>query len=153
VANPSEFGVVETDDDGNVVSMTEKPTEPKSNRAVCGLYFFDSHVTQVARRLRPGPRGELEMVDLLRHYLDGDTLHVHHLGRGTAWLDTGTPASLLAAAQFVETLQTRQGLLVACPEEIAWNNGWIDTRQLRERINQLAGSKYADYLQSIMHPT
>ncbi len=131
VRDPERYGVVQFDTDGRAVEIVEKPAAPKSNWAVTGLYFYDRRVTELARRVRPSPRGELEITDLNRMYLDEGSLHVERLGRGCAWLDAGMPDSLLQAATFVQTIQTRQGLLVGCPEEVAFRMGFIDAAGLR----------------------
>ena len=141
VANPSAYGVVEFSGDGRVISLEEKPLKPKSNFAVPGVYFYDGEVVDYARRLRPSKRGELEITDLNRIYLERGELFVERFGRGTAWLDTGTPDSLLEAAEFIRALEKRQALKVACPEEIAFHNGWID----RGRLTKLAEAYKGDY--------
>jgi glucose-1-phosphate thymidylyltransferase len=146
VANPSAYGVAEFDREGKVVSLEEKPAQPKSNYAVPGLYFYDTDVVGLARDLKPSPRGELEITDLNRLYLERGDLHVELLGRGTAWLDTGTHDSLLQAAQFVEVLENRTGLKIACLEEIAWKKGWINDNQMDANIAQLGKSSYGAYL-------
>uniref|UniRef100_UPI0036F27F20 glucose-1-phosphate thymidylyltransferase RfbA n=1 Tax=Stieleria tagensis TaxID=2956795 RepID=UPI0036F27F20 len=153
VNDPKEYGVVEFDSDGRVKSLEEKPQSPKSNFAVPGIYFFDRNVVEYAGDLRPSPRGELEITDLNQRYLDQGELVVEILGRGTAWLDTGTHESLLQAAQFVEVIQARQGLLVACLEEIAWSHGWIDLDTIERRTQQLGKSSYAGYLQKLLSET
>ena len=132
VRNPEAFGVVEFDAQGKPIGLEEKPAKPKSNYAVTGLYFYDSDVVKLAKELKPSPRGELEITDLNRLYLQRGTLRVERLGRGTAWLDTGTPDALLQAANFVQTLQARQGLQIACPEEIAYRLGWITRSSARK---------------------
>ena len=146
VKNPSAFGVLEFDEAGHPVGIEEKPDQPKSSYAITGLYFYDADVVNLATQLRPSARGELEISDLNRLYLERGSLHVEKLGRGNAWLDAGSPDALLQAANFVQTIQDRQGLQIACPEEIAWRSGWIDTAQL-ERLGQ-AQSKttYGEYL-------
>ena len=146
VRNPRAYGVAEFDRDGRVVGIEEKPEHPKSNYAITGLYFYDKRVVEFARRLRPSPRGELEITDLNRLYLESGTLSVQLMGRGYAWLDTGTPESLLHAANFIQTIQSRQGFQVACPEEIALHNGWIDRAQVRERAEPLQKTDYGRYL-------
>jgi glucose-1-phosphate thymidylyltransferase len=123
--------------DGRALDIVEKPTAPESNLAVIGLYFYDARVTELAARVRPSARGELEITDLNRLYMEEGTLHVQHLGRGCAWLDAGTPDSLLQAATFVQTIQSRQGLLVGCPEEVAYRMGWISTDELRDQARAL----------------
>ncbi len=150
VSEPSEYGVVEFTPDRRVISLEEKPKHPKSNFAVPGLYFYDSEVTTLARSLKPSDRGELEITDLNRLYLAKGTLRVELLGRGIAWLDTGTHDSLLQAAQFVEVIQNRQGLKIACPEEIAWRSGWINQAQLEAQINKLGKSSYGHYLKGLV---
>ena len=146
VRAPSEFGVLEFDADGSVVGIEEKPAHAKSNFAVTGLYFFDHDVVGLARQLRPSARGELEISDLNRLYLERGALRVEKLGRGVAWLDTGSPDALLRAANFVQTIQERQGLRIACPEEIAFRSGWIEAQQLDRLGRELANTSYGDYL-------
>ncbi len=150
VANPSAYGVVEFGPDGRVLSLEEKPLKPRSNYAVPGVYFYDSDVVEFARRLKPSKRGELEITDLNRLYLEAGTLHAQLLGRGTAWLDTGTHDSLLEAAQFVHVIEKRQGLKIACLEEIAWRKGWIDVSRLEANIEKLGKSGYAQYLRRLL---
>ncbi len=137
VRDPDRYGVVFFDTDGRAVDIVEKPVAPTSNWAITGLYFYDERVTEFARAIKPSPRGELEITDLNRRYLREDSLKVERLGRGTAWLDAGTPDSLLQAATFVQTIQTRQGNLVGCPEEVAYRMGYIDAGTLRRRALQL----------------
>ncbi len=149
VADPKAYGVVEFAPDGRVVSLEEKPAQPKSNYAIPGLYFYDRDVVAHARALRPSARGELEITDLNRRYLDAGSLHVELLGRGTAWLDTGTHDSLLDAAQFVHVIEHRQGLKIACLEEIAWRQGWIDRSRLEANIRKLGKSAYGQYLRRL----
>jgi glucose-1-phosphate thymidylyltransferase len=150
VKNPSEFGVLEFDAAGHTVGIEEKPVHAKSNYAVTGLYFYDGDVVEFARQLRPSARGELEISDLNHLYLKRGSLRVEKLGRGTAWLDTGSADALLQAANFVQTIETRQGLQVACPEEIAFRSGWIDRAQL-ERIGQaLSKTSYGQYLLQLL---
>jgi glucose-1-phosphate thymidylyltransferase len=132
-----------------VRSLEEKPAHPKSNFAIPGIYFYDKDVVAHARALKPSKRGELEITDLNRIYLEAGRLHVEILGRGTAWLDTGTHSSLLEAAQFVHVIEHRQGLKIACLEEIAWRKGWIDKAQLQAAIAKLGKSAYADYLRQL----
>ena len=146
VANPKAYGVVEFDDNGNVLSLEEKPVEPRSNYAVPGIYFFDNSVVDIAKRVKPSSRGELEIIDVIRHYLESDSLKVEVMGRGTAWLDTGTHDDLLSAAQFIATLDKRQGLKVNCPEEVAYRNSWISADQLRVMAKPLIKSGYGEYL-------
>jgi glucose-1-phosphate thymidylyltransferase len=150
VANPSAYGVVEFASDGRVLSLEEKPAAPKSSYAIPGLYFYDSNVLELARSLKPSKRGELEITDLNRLYLDKKALRVELLGRGTAWLDTGTHESLLEAAQFVHVLEHRTGLKIACLEEIAWTKGWIDDRGLEGNIERLGKSSYGAYLKKLL---
>ena len=146
VADPKSYGVVEFAPDGRVLSLEEKPAQPKSNYAIPGLYFYDAEVVRHARSLKPSKRGELEITDLNRLYLEAGQLHVELLGRGTAWLDTGTHDSLLEAAQFVHVIENRQGLKIACIEEIAWRQGWIDRAGLEANIGRLGKSNYGAYL-------
>ncbi len=143
---PEQYGVVEFDDDWNVVSLEEKPARPKSNYAVPGIYFYDNQVVEMAKNLKPSPRGELEITDLNRLYLERGDLRVEILGRGTTWLDTGTPDSLADATQFVQVIQQRQGLKIACPEEVAFLQGRIDRARLNESITKYAGTPYGEYL-------
>lgn len=146
---PEQYGVVEFDSDGRVVSLEEKPSKPKSNYAVPGIYFYDKHVVETAKNLAPSPRGELEITDLNRVYLNRGELRVEILGRGTTWLDTGTPDSLAEATQFVQVIQHRQGLKIACPEEIAFGQGRIDRAKLGESITKYAGTAYGEYLKNL----
>jgi glucose-1-phosphate thymidylyltransferase len=150
VADPKSYGVVEFAPDGRVLSIEEKPAQPKSHYAVPGLYFYDCDVVAHARALQPSPRGELEITDLNRRYLEAGRLHVELLGRGTAWLDTGTHDSLLDAAQFVNVIENRQGLKIACLEEIAFGKGWIDRAQLAAQIERLGKSNYGAYLRRLL---
>ena len=150
VSNPEAYGVVEFDARGVAVSLEEKPASPKSKYAVPGLYFYDAQVVEHARALRPSARGELEITDLNRVYLERGTLHVEVLGRGLAWLDTGTHDSLLEAADFVRAIQNRQGLKIACLEEIAFSKNWITREQLRALIAGLGKTSYADYLRALL---
>lgn len=150
VSDPKAYGVVEFAPDGKVLSIEEKPAQPKSNYAVPGLYFYDNTVVAAARALKPSKRGELEITDLNRVYLEAGKLQVELLGRGTAWLDTGTHDSLLDAAQFVSVIENRQGLKIACLEEIAFKNGWIDQRQLEAQIARLGKSSYGAYLRRLL---
>jgi glucose-1-phosphate thymidylyltransferase len=149
VANPSAYGVVGLDACGRAVSLEEKPARPPSNFAVTGLYFYDRHAVDYARKLKPSKRGELEITDLNREYLKRGKLRVEILGRGTAWLDTGTHDSLLEAAQFVAVIENRQGLKIACLEEIAFRRGWIDRAQFEANITRLGKSSYGAYLRRI----
>jgi glucose-1-phosphate thymidylyltransferase len=151
VANPSAYGVVEFDSDGRALALEEKPESPKSNYAVPGLYFYDNDVIDIARSLKPSARGELEITDLNRAYLDSGRLAVEVLPRGTAWLDTGTPDSLLEAGNFVRTIEARQGLKIACPEEIAWRLGFIDDAALAERAQTVLKSGYGQYLLDLLN--
>ena len=150
VADPRSYGVVEFGADGRVVSLEEKPAKPKSNYAIPGIYFYDSDVVGFARKLKPSARNELEITDLNRRYLEAGSLHVEVLGRGNAWLDTGTHDSLLEAAQFVHVIEHRQGLKIACPEEIAWRRGWIDRDRLQANIAKHGKSSYGDYLRKVL---
>jgi glucose-1-phosphate thymidylyltransferase len=150
VSNPSAYGVVEFAKDGRVVSLEEKPAKPKSSFAIPGVYFYDGEAVSLARGLKPSQRGELEITDLNRLYLDAGLLHVEVLGRGTAWLDTGTHESLLDAAEFVHVIENRQGLKIACLEEIAWRQGWIDDAKLGANIERLGKSSYALYLRRLL---
>jgi glucose-1-phosphate thymidylyltransferase len=149
VADPKSYGVVEFAPDGRVLSLEEKPPQPKSNYAIPGMYFYDREVVAIARTLKPSKRGELEITDLNRLYLDAGKLRVELLGRGTAWLDTGTHDSLLEAAEFVSVIENRQGLKIACLEEIAWRKGWIDRAGLEANIAKLGKSSYGAYLRRI----
>jgi glucose-1-phosphate thymidylyltransferase len=146
VSDPERYGVVSFDERGRVLDIEEKPKAPKSNFAVTGLYFYDNSVVDVAATLKPSPRGELEITDVNRAYLARGDLRVELLGRGTAWIDTGTHESLLKAGNFIEVIESRQGLKVACPEEIAWRTGWIDDRQLATLAEPLLKSGYGTYL-------
>ncbi|MDZ4690979.1 glucose-1-phosphate thymidylyltransferase RfbA [Terricaulis sp.] len=149
VADPERFGVVSFDADAKALTIEEKPEKPKSNWAVTGLYFYDASVVEVARALKPSPRGELEITDLNKVYLEAGALNVERMGRGYAWLDTGTPDSLLEAAEFVRTLERRQGLKIACPEEVAFHMSFIDRQQLLRLGERLAKSSYGEYLLAI----
>ncbi|HVF34069.1 MAG TPA: glucose-1-phosphate thymidylyltransferase RfbA [Candidatus Saccharimonadia bacterium] len=149
VRDPERYGVAEFDAAGRVVSLEEKPAQPKSHYAVTGLYFYDERVCDLAGALAPSPRGELEITDLNRLYLEDGSLHVERLGRGYAWLDTGTHESLLQASNFIETIEQRQGLRVCCPEEIAFSNGWIDAEHVLRLAKPLAKSGYGLYLERI----
>jgi glucose-1-phosphate thymidylyltransferase len=150
VSDPERFGVVEFDNSGRALSIEEKPLKPKSNYAVTGLYFYDNEVVQIAKSIKPSERGELEITDVNRAYLENKTLSVEMLGRGFAWLDTGTHDSLLEASHFVHTIEQRQGLKVACLEEIAFNNGWITSQQLAAQADALKKTGYGQYLQKLL---
>jgi glucose-1-phosphate thymidylyltransferase len=150
VKDPQRYGVAEFNADGRVIGLEEKPVEPKSNYAVTGLYFYDERVCDYAAALKPSPRGELEITDLNRCYLDDGSLHLEQLGRGFAWLDTGTHESLMQAGNYIETIENRQGLKVCCPEEIAFNSGWIDAQQLSRLAAPLAKTGYGRYLQQLV---
>ena len=152
VADPSAYGVVDFDDEGRARHLEEKPTRPRSRFAVPGLYFYDETVVERARGLRPSARGELEITDLNRTYLDEGRLHVEVLPRGTAWLDTGTFAALNDASNYVRTLESRQGLKIGCPEEVAWRMGFVDDDGLRERAEPLVKSGYGQYLLDLLPP-
>jgi glucose-1-phosphate thymidylyltransferase len=149
VSDPERYGVVDFDEDGKALSIVEKPKQPKSSWAVTGLYFYDSSVVDVAKGLQPSARGELEITDVNQHYLERGKLQVHRMGRGTAWLDTGTRDSLLSAAQFVQAIESRQGLKIACLEEIAFRNGCINEAQLLKQADDLGQNEYANYLRSL----
>jgi len=149
VADPERYGVVEFDKDMRAISIEEKPARPKSRWAVTGLYFYDAAVVDIAAGLRPSPRGELEITDINKAYLERGTLNVELMGRGYAWLDTGTPDSLLEAAEFVGTLERRQGMKIACPEEIAWRQGFIGDEGLDRAIDRLGKSQYGQYLKGL----
>ncbi|WXP18224.1 glucose-1-phosphate thymidylyltransferase RfbA [Escherichia coli] len=146
VMDPERFGVVEFDTNLKVLSIEEKPFKPKSNWAVTGLYFYDNDVIEIAKSIKPSPRGELEITSVNEVYLTNSSLHVELLGRGFAWLDTGTHDSLIEAGGFVETVQKRQGMMVACPEEIAWRNGWLSNEELLALGIQLSKNHYGQYL-------
>jgi glucose-1-phosphate thymidylyltransferase len=146
VKNPEAYGVAEFDADGNVIGLEEKPEKPRSHYAVAGLYFYDSEVVSLARSLKPSKRGELEITDLNRLYLEKKKLRLEKFGRGVAWLDTGTPDSLLQAAHFVQTIQQRQGLQIACPEEVAFRKGWIGKEDLLALAEALKKTAYGQYL-------
>ena len=150
VTNPQDFGVVEFDEAGKVISLEEKPQNPKSNYAVPGLYFYDNTVVEKAKKVKPSDRGELEITSINEMYLLEGKLHVVNLGRGTAWLDTGTHEALLEAANFVKTIQSRQGVMIACLEEIAYRNGWINKEKVLELAKPLMKSKYGEYLVKIV---
>ena len=151
VSDPERYGVAEFDAAGQVIGLEEKPKHPKSNWAVTGLYFYDAGVCALARNLKPSSRGELEITDLNRLYLERGELYVQRMGRGTAWLDTGTHESLMEAGAFIETIEKRQGLKICCPEEIAFNNRWIDEAQLAAMGEELRKSGYGEYLLALLH--
>ena len=146
VNNPKDFGVVEFDKNGRAISLEEKPENPKSNYAIPGLYFYDNNVVEKAKQVKPSKRGELEITTLNEMYLKENNLNVVSLGRGMAWLDTGTHDALLEASNFVKTIQSRQGVMVACPEEISYRNGWIDKHKIKELAEPLLKSEYGRYL-------
>ena len=150
VRDPERYGVVAFDSSDRAIDLEEKPKKPRSNYAVTGLYFYDSAVVDLARSLKPSPRGELEITDLNRLYLESDRLNVVRLARGTAWLDTGTSESLLQASQFVETIEARQGIQVGCIEEIAWRNGWIDDAAILRAGESMAKNPYGQYLLALI---
>lgn len=150
VRNPQAYGVVEFSPDGRAINIEEKPTQPRSSYAVPGLYFYDQHVVEIAKALKPSPRGELEITDINRHYLAMQQLRVVKLGRGTAWLDSGTHDSLLQASLYIATIEQRQGLKIACPEEIAYRSGYIDAEQLERLAAPLLKNAYGEYLMNIL---
>lgn len=150
VRDPERYGVAEFDASGRVIGLEEKPAKPKSHYAVTGLYFYDSRVCDYAAELKPSPRGELEITDLNRRYLEDNSLHLEQLGRGYAWLDTGTHESLMEAGNYIETIENRQGLKVCCPEEVAYNNGWIDAEQVKRLAAPLLKTGYGQYLMHLV---
>ncbi len=150
VTDPERYGVVEFNENNEAISLEEKPAKPKSRYAVTGLYFYDKDIVDIAKTIKPSARGELEITDVNKHYLEQNRLKVVNLGRGTAWLDTGTHDSLLQASSFIETLEKRQGLKISCPEEIAWRMGYIDSDQLRALATPLLKSGYGEYLLQII---
>ena len=149
VTDPERFGIVEFDSEGNVISVEEKPENPKSNYCITGLYFYDNRVVEMAKKIKPSKRGELEITDLNRLYLEDGSLKVNRLGRGFAWLDTGTMDSLAEATEFVKMIQSRQGVMISAPEEIAYNNGWIDKAQLLEIAERYGKSPYGKHLKAV----
>jgi len=154
VKNPEHYGVIDMDDNGHALGVEEKPARPASNYAITGLYFFDNRVVDIAAALKPSSRGELEIVDVINAYLESDSLHVERMGRGMAWLDTGTHDALMEAATYIEAIEKRQGLKIACPEEVAWHLGYIDDSQLLRLAEPLMSSGYGEYLHSLLqqHP-
>ena len=150
VRDPERYGVAEFDGDGRVTRLVEKPKQPRSHYAITGLYFYDDRVSEIAEKLEPSPRGELEITDLNNRYLEQGQLHLEKLGRGTAWLDTGTHQALMQAANYIETIEARQGLKVSCPEEIAFHNGWIDAERLTELGEAMRHNGYGQYLLGLL---
>ena len=151
VNDPERYGVVEFGGDGKVVSIEEKPKNPKSKYAVSGLYLYDNEVIEVAKSIKPSKRGELEITSINNYYLDKQNLQIETFGRGMTWLDTGTPESLMEAGEFVKVIQKRQGLIISCPEEIAWRNGWIDSEKLIILADSYVNSYYKNYLLSLIN--
>ena len=150
VTDPERYGVVEFNEDGRAIALTEKPSQPKSHYAVPGLYFYDNLAPELAKTLKPSPRGELEITDLNQLYLENESLWIETMGRGYAWLDTGTHESMIEAHQFVQTIEHRQGLKIACPEEIAFNNKWINAEQLQNLAAPMLKNSYGKYLTQIL---
>lgn len=150
VKDPERYGVVDFDDDGHAIALEEKPENPKSNYAVTGLYFYDNDVIEIAKNIKPSPRGELEITDVNKAYLERGDLNVEVMGRGYAWLDTGTHASLLQASNFIQVMEERQGLKIACPEEIAYAQGFIDAKQVENLASHLLKSGYGEYLMGLI---
>ncbi|MFV1985415.1 MAG: glucose-1-phosphate thymidylyltransferase RfbA [Thiohalomonadales bacterium] len=150
VKDPERYGVVDFDDNGNAIDLEEKPEKPKSNYAVTGLYFYDNNVIDIAKNIKPSPRGELEITDVNKVYLERNLLNVEVMGRGYTWLDTGTHASLLQAANFIQVMEERQGLKIACPEEIAFSKGYIDANQVEKLASHLLKSGYGQYLMGLL---
>lgn len=153
VKDPERYGVVKFDEEGKVIDIEEKPAQPKSRYAITGLYFYDQNAVNFAKTLTPSARGELEITDLNRCYLNQQCLHVAMMGRGLAWLDTGTPDALLEAAQYIQVIEHRQGLKICCPEEIAWRCGWITDEQLKALAKPLSSNSYGEYLMSLVNTT
>jgi glucose-1-phosphate thymidylyltransferase len=151
VKDPERYGVVEFDDHYHALSLEEKPAQPKSHYAVTGLYFYDQQVVEIAHTIQPSPRGELEITDINRIYMERGKLDVEVMGRGMAWLDTGTHDSLMEAGQYIQTLEHRQGLKIACPEEIAWRTGWISITQLEQLAKPMLKNGYGEYLMALLH--
>ena len=150
VSNPEEFGVLQVDDNKNIISIEEKPKYPKTNLAITGLYFYDENVVEIAKSIKPSSRGELEISSVNNKYLEKSALNIEHLGRGYAWLDTGTYNSLIEASQFIETIQKRQGLKVGCPEEIAFNNSWITSEDVSKQALKYNKTEYGEYLRNLI---